>query len=196
MKLGTSYRFRVFGRNKHGDSELSEEVLAYTAAIDPSSFDDSDVSDSLPVIIIVTVSAVGMILLGINVLLVLYFIRRKRNKKFDKGSVTRSDTEIFNAPTLTEDSKSYTSYGERALDDFPDEFYKPHEVHPRFYINQVLYPKFSLNCTNQIVFFSSRTATASTLVRRSILRSNRHDAPTMFPLTSTKSHRIITREEL
>ena len=118
----------MFGRNRHGDSELSPEVLAATAAIDPSTFDEDDASDSLPVIIIVTVSAVGMLLLGINVLLVLYFIRRKRNKRLDKDSVTRSDTEIFNAPTLTEDSKSYTSFGERALDDFPDEFYKPEEV--------------------------------------------------------------------
>lgn len=35
--------------------------------------------------------------------------------------------EMYNAPTITEDSKSYSTYGRRSVNDFPDEF-KPYEV--------------------------------------------------------------------
>ena len=40
--------------------------------------------DNMPLIIILTVSIIGMILLGLNVLLILFFIRRRR-KKMEKG---------------------------------------------------------------------------------------------------------------
>lgn len=35
--------------------------------------------------------------------------------------------EMFNAPTITEDSKSYTTYERRSPEDFPDE-YRPYDV--------------------------------------------------------------------
>ncbi len=47
--------------------------------------------DNMPLIIILTVSIIGMILLGLNVLLILFFIRRRR-KKMEKG---RNFTSIF-----------------------------------------------------------------------------------------------------
>lgn len=41
-------------------------------------------TDDVPLIIILTVCIVGIILVGLNVLLILFFIRRRR-KKLDKG---------------------------------------------------------------------------------------------------------------
>ncbi len=46
-------------------------------------------SDDVPLIIILTVSIIGMILLALNVLLILFFIRRNRRRKMEKGQSGR-----------------------------------------------------------------------------------------------------------
>ena len=51
------------------------DVAAVAPVTDPSHPDD------VPLIIILTVSILGMFLLGLNVLLILFFIRRRRKHK-------------------------------------------------------------------------------------------------------------------
>ncbi|ELU18150.1 hypothetical protein CAPTEDRAFT_184830 [Capitella teleta] len=83
LKLATSYEITVRGINRLGEGVFQPNVLiARTSAVAPAT--ESSTPDDVPLIIILTVSILGMVLLGLNVLLILFFIRRRRKNK-DRG---------------------------------------------------------------------------------------------------------------
>nr|QRF78294.1 Nephrin [Lineus viridis] len=138
LKLGTEYTLYVQAINKLGDSRFSQSAKCSTSSIPPKDEQKAQ-GDEVPLLIIVAVCAVAMIVLGLNVCLILYLIRR-RKRKMQKGTPPQKEAEhdsqsntiemyaphgsgnVYPNP-LPEDTKTYSSY-DRSLDDFNDDLYK------------------------------------------------------------------------
>lgn len=53
----------------------------------------------------------------------------------DSSSLSGTNSiEMYNSPTITEDSKSMSTYGRRSVADFPED-YKPYDVSINNFIN-------------------------------------------------------------
>jgi len=50
------------------------------------------------------------------------------NDCLDEGSSITNTVEMYNAPTLTDDSKSIATYDRRSFDDYQDDYGKPFDV--------------------------------------------------------------------
>ncbi|XP_064650915.1 nephrin-like isoform X3 [Lineus longissimus] len=138
LKFATEYTLYVQAINKLGDSRFSQSAKCSTSSIPPK---DEQIAqgDEVPLLIIVAVCAVAMVVLGLNVCLILYLIRR-RKRKMQKGTPPQKEAEhdsqsntiemyappgsgnVYPNP-LPEDTKTYSSY-DRSLDDFNDDLYK------------------------------------------------------------------------
>ncbi|CAH1796696.1 unnamed protein product [Owenia fusiformis] len=132
LKLGTEYEISVRAKNKLGDSPFSPVIKAKTSSMLPDTTTaDYSKGDDVPLIIILCVSIIGMVLLGLNVLLILYLIRRRRRKLMEKDSdetISQGNTiEMYTShdgpmfPPQPGDDKSYTTYDTH--DDFTDDIY-------------------------------------------------------------------------
>ncbi|KAK2152414.1 hypothetical protein LSH36_329g02058 [Paralvinella palmiformis] len=121
LKPATEYVMDIRAINKLGESGYQPHPLNAKSAML-----SEQQADEVPLIIILVVSIIGMILLGLNVLLILFFIRRRRKKlEKDEGSSITNTVEMYNAPTLTDDSKSIATYDRRSFDDYQDDYGKP-----------------------------------------------------------------------
>lgn len=133
LKLGTDYDITVKAVNRLGSGLFQETFLrARTSSVAPIT--DDGPGEDIPLIIILVICVVGLLILALNIVLILFFIRRRRRKLEKDGSDSASQAntlEMFNTPAIVDDSKSFTTFDHRSLEDFQDDMKDPY--YPSFY---------------------------------------------------------------
>nr|QRF78340.1 Nephrin [Phoronopsis harmeri] len=137
LQLGVEYELTVRGRNSKGHSAYQEKgIVVTTSSVLPAEKTAPEEVEEVPLVIILSVTIVGVLLLILNIFLIMFFIRRRRKNKMDKDSTDGSSQintiEMYSTSTAPayapsmDDSKSYTTY-DKSIDEYPDEFSRPYE---------------------------------------------------------------------
>ncbi|XP_074653019.1 nephrin-like [Tubulanus polymorphus] len=149
LKLGTEYSISMKAINNLGSSDYSTQVKSRTSTEIPKDEQLTSTADEVPMLIILVICAVALVLLGLNVLLILYLVRRRNRRLMAKGSGPELDgdnhvntLELYSSPavnyisnTKPQDSKTYSSY-DQSLDDFNDDLYKSYREDETYPLNK------------------------------------------------------------
>nr|QRF78293.1 Nephrin [Halicryptus spinulosus] len=121
LERNSVYQLSVMAYNKLGDSGYqTEEVTAKTASEIPAEEGILGIrrgSTKMPILLIVAISVAGAILLAINIMLIIYFVRYRKGKEDDDvaASETKSNTvEMYShVDDLTRDDVSERTYADQ-----------------------------------------------------------------------------------
>ncbi|XP_014667088.1 PREDICTED: nephrin-like isoform X1 [Priapulus caudatus] len=117
LERNTEYELSVMAYNRLGDSGYQQTAITTkTASEIPAEAGILGIrkgSDKMPILLIVAIAIIGAILLAINIMLVIYFVKYRRGKKEEEAAAAETDTKSNTV-------EMYSHVDDLARDDFSE----------------------------------------------------------------------------